>query len=150
MGKDYNDVIKGLNKVKQKQVEKASKKWDKKTQKEESKIANKIEKYTDSRKGQSSKSSTGKVYNKINTRLSTDPDIIRYTQLSKAINNKKQISLNEMQKLQNAYNKASNARTKIIQSYQQEMTEAALKDLGYAPTKQSAKKYTNIIKKKYK
>ena len=34
MGKDYNDVIKGLNKVKQKQVEKASKKWDKKTQKE--------------------------------------------------------------------------------------------------------------------
>lgn len=128
--------------------EKYSKKWDKKIQKEESKIANKIEKYTDSRKSQRSKSNTGKVYNKINTKLSTDPDIIRYTQLSKAMNNKRQVTLNEMQALQNAYNKASKARIKIIQSHQQEMTEAALKDLGYTPTKQSAKKYTDIIKNK--
>lgn len=62
---------------------------------------------------------------------------------------KKTVTLNEMQQLQKAYNQASNARIKIIKSHQQEMTEAALKDLGYIPSKQSAKEYTERILKKH-
>lgn len=144
LGKDQNSVINALKKVRQKQEEKYSKKWDKKVDKEENKIASKIDKHVNKSKG-----STKQVYAKINNELKSNKDILEYQKTVKSLQNKKTITIDEVVKQNKLADKAETARINIILKYQNEMTQAALKDLGYEPSKASAERYKKILQGRY-
>lgn len=142
--RQMNAGLAGLKTYKKQREEKYSKKWDKKVEKEERKIADKIEKRVTKGRG-----SVSKVYDKMTVKLKNNPDIKKFKELKTQMNNKKVLNIDEVNAMNKAYDKAALAQARIIREHQEEMTKAALQDLGFTPTKAAAKKYTARIKKKY-